>query len=178
MSHPLLTDHPPLVELRERRAELDAARRVYLERRHQAEQDYRNSRSVWEEQANAALLRGEEPPPEPTYTPIVGDPGLFTSQIESVAADERALLRRDGVALEAMLFSRERELLVQAQPMVSALRNIADELEQIVEAARVIRRARQPGVDDRLPTQRLDPATVAWLAEGPTSLLHGTQVNV
>jgi hypothetical protein len=147
--HEIVTAHPQFEAIQEGIAKLEAARREWQERGRIAGEEYQAALAVHRQAAKAALLRGDEPPPEPE-PPSAGTPEearLFLEELNRLRNDERELLAWIAPDVAEHARARERELLEAARPHVDALADIRDELGDLVATTRQVLMQRERRID-------------------------------
>lgn len=123
---------------------------------------------------HAAILEGEEPPPQPQVEapdPNLADATrLLIDRGQELVAQERRFLATHAAALERQLTARHDELLAEARPAVAKLEAIAEEMRLLTASTSQVRDA----AGDRRPVieGRITPARVAEVVGGGGSFLR------
>lgn len=186
MNHPILTDHPRIKEHRAQVEEVEKARAHWRERNQKAADEWQEALKKYRNEARLALLRGDEPPAEPT--PPAADASEARTFLDELARlrDEEQRITADLVdELEVGAAAREKELLDLARPLVGKLDTITAELAELVATTRRARTLKErrdgvspgSGVSDRM-LQRVTPADVVEAVIGGWRLLDPVKVEV
>jgi hypothetical protein len=147
--HEIVTAQPQFEAIQEGIARLEAARREWQKRGRIAGKEYQAALAEHREVAKAALLRGEEPPPEPE-PPAAGTPEearLFLGELNRLRNEEKELLAWIAPDVAERARARERELLEAARPHVETLADIRDELGDLVAITRQVLMQRERRID-------------------------------
>ena len=168
MTHRILAEHPTVLALTERDADLEAARRVFLERQQKRRAEHEAAVAEHWRAVREAVLAGEPPPPEPIPPPDESDQArLFLDEQGKLRIERRELLASLADELEPAAEARAAELLDRVRPHVAEIEEVAVELAELVSTMRHLRMLRErhdsiapgEGLSDRMRT-RVTPADV------------------
>lgn len=185
MSHPIVDQHPRIVQHRRTIDDLEESRRAWQARGRKATAQYESDLERHRSEVAEALRIGAEVPPEPP-PPAAGtaDEGRwFHDELTRLRDVERSILADLAPELQEAALARETELLAAAAPLVEELETVAAELESLLGMLRSVmtRAERRRGVagfgesdrlrrgmttpdlvrlvlDDRRPLELLTPA--------------------
>lgn len=168
LQHPLLADHPAMVELLRKEAELDADKAASTAAWRTASAKWAETEATYKDARRQAIESGGNPPAEPTC-PL--DHEFRRKQVEAQHQRRAELksLRQETLAsiaaeVEVALTERHDALLDEARTHVDALNSLAAEAEQLRSSLDIVARAAGDGVT--VPGGRIDVETLIRATRG------------
>ena len=181
MTHEILSSHPRVLELDRALADLHAAERASKERTAALVEPYHAEMRQWEADSDAAILRGEHPPPRPPEPDLGRDhhaPHMFLRRRAELQTERREVIASIAGEVERDAMKRERELRKAAAKLVGRLVEFAGEWDQLRAAVANVREAADSASPERvLPSRasrmrsRVDVLGVVELVQGGGSVI-------
>lgn len=159
--HPTVTAHKALRAVARDRAKLAKAREAHRERIRKAEAERDRQVAKWRQDSRDALLRGQEPPPEPDTNPAaagVHPEQTFIAEAQRLDLAEREAMTHHAAELRAVVRDRADELTAEARRLVDQLQALAREASQLAASDVAIRRVQGERSE---PAGSLDAAALA-----------------
>lgn len=142
--HRIVAEDREIRRVAKERAEVDRARERYLERQREAEARHRAAVAAWTREHDAAVLRGEDPPPEPEPEAVYrgGNPErTFMEERRRLDAKERDVLARRADEFRSAIRGRADEVTAEARELVDRLDALAAEARTLAQTDVQVRRA-------------------------------------
>src|SRR5262245_30513098 len=161
-THPLVDDLPELKAIDAKERKLREAHGKWAARTAPLLADYQSAYAAWTEASKAAMLRGEEPPPEPEHPLSVSDraaPNLLTEERRRLDLDRDRVIAEHEKELLARLQKREAELRRElARRLRALLEPAVAELSGLLAAERRVTGAAGEQVENRKDISAADVA--------------------
>lgn len=185
--HKIVEEHPRVAALDEQLAALRVAEARHGERVAAAAAGYRIAEEAWAEEANAAVLAGEPPPPQPEEPDLGADRGApirFASERQRLANERLQALASLVPELELLLTEAEGTALAEIARLAKDMEPHLAELRALLGAAHQLRDAEatcaaqrvRPSRGDRTRTS-IDIADVIEAATTGGSLLEPAPIR-
>lgn len=157
--HKIVDEHPRVAALDEQLAALRVAEARHGERVAAAAAGYRAAEAAWAEEANAAVLAGEAPPPGPEEPDVGADRGApirFASERQRLSNERLQALASLVPELEPMLSEAEARALGEIARLAKDLEPHLAELRSLLGAAHLLRDAEATCAAQRVRPSRGD----------------------
>jgi hypothetical protein len=150
--HPVLTEHPTYVEHRAKIDRLEAVKASWRSEVSRERQAYDQAVKDHKEASRLALMAGEPQPPEPAPPADTGEKArTFHDEQKRLREQGRVLIADLCEQLEADAETRLSTLTAEASPHVSALAEIAREVDSLVSTIRETRMLKERRRDHIAP---------------------------